>query len=445
MNAKGVADAVSAATSASVLIRGGRVVDPANGLDETADILVVDGLIQAIGRAPGRLDSPVRCPVVAAEGLVVAPGLVDMHVHLREPGQEYKETIATGTRAAAAGGVTSVAAMPNTQPVTDDPSIVGFILDKARLEGVVNVFPVGAVTRGLQGQTLTEMGLMLRAGCVAFSDDGRPVTHSGVMRRALEYARTFGALIIQHAEDPGLSERGCMHEGQVASRLGLGGIPAASESIMVDRDIRLVELTGGRYHVAHLSTAGALQAVARARKQGLPVTCEVTPHHLSLTDDAVLGYDTDAKMSPPLRSASDRAALLEGLAQGVISVIATDHAPHDEDSKRVTFCCAANGVVGLETLLPIAVGLVHDRVFTLSQCIAAMTCHPAGLLGINRGTLSVGRPADVVLFDPEEGWTVDAAQFRGRGRNSCFHGRSVKGRVKQTWVAGRLVYQDGVE
>ncbi|MEO5340688.1 MAG: dihydroorotase [Magnetococcus sp. MYC-9] len=427
--------------SNSVLIRGGRVVDPANGLDETADVLLVGGVIQAVGRLTVSPD----CPVIQADGLVVAPGLVDMHVHLREPGYEYKEDIASGCRAAAAGGVTAMAAMPNTRPVTDDPSVVGYILERARTVGLARVFPIGAITRGLQGEMLTEMGLLLRAGCVAFSDDGRPVTDSGVMRRALEYARMFGALLIQHAEDLSLVANGCMHEGLVASRLGLAGIPGAAESVIVDRDLRLAALTGGRYHVAHVSTAEAVEAVGRARAAGLPVSCEVTPHHFSLTDEAVLGYDTDAKMSPPLRSSTDRAALLEGLARGVIGVIATDHAPHAEEDKRVEFCCAANGVIGLETLLPVSLELVRDGVLTLSDCLAAMSCNPARLLGLPLGTLSVGQAADVVLFDPEESWTVDARRLRSKSKNTCFHGRRVKGRVKQTLLAGRTVYRDGAE
>ncbi|MEO5363833.1 MAG: dihydroorotase [Magnetococcus sp. DMHC-8] len=424
----------------NLLIRGGRVVDPANGLDETADLLLMNGVIRAVGR----LDPPPDCAVLQADGLVVAPGLVDMHVHLREPGHEYKEDIASGTRAAAAGGVTSVAAMPNTQPVTDDLSVVGYIRERARAVGRVRVFPVGAITRGLQGQVLTEMGLMVRAGCVAFSDDGRPLTDSGVMRRALEYARMFGTLLIQHAEEPALAANGCMHEGVVSSRLGLAGIPAAAEAVMVDRDLRLVALTGGRYHVAHVSTRAAVQAVARAREERLPVSCEVTPHHFSLTDEAVLGYDTDTKMSPPLRDTGERNGLLEGLARGVITVIATDHAPHDEESKQVEFCRAANGVIGLETLLPVSLELVRDGVLTLSDCIAALTCNPARLLGIPHGTLGVGCAADVVLFDPEESWTVDARQLHSKSKNTCFHGRRVKGRVNRTWVAGRLVHGQGL-
>ncbi|MBF0163225.1 MAG: dihydroorotase [Magnetococcales bacterium] len=424
--------------SGVVVIRGGRLIDPANGVDATGDLLLADGVIQALGR----VDIPPDATILNADGLVVAPGLVDMHVHLREPGFEYKETIAGGTLAAAAGGVTAVACMPNTKPVNDDPSITAFIRQKAASEGKVNVFPIGAVTKGLEGRELTEMGLMLRAGCVAFSDDGRPVADSGLMRRALDYSRAFGALIIQHAEDPSLSSGGCMHEGVISSRLGLPGLPAAAESVMVDRDVRLVELTGGRYHVAHISVAGAVEAVARARSRGLPVSCEVAPHHFALTDEAVLGYDTDAKMSPPLRSAEDRNALLEGLARGIITVIATDHAPHDPDSKRVEFCHASNGVVGLETMLPVSLELVRDGVMTLVDCLRAMTVTPARLLGLDRGTLSIGAPADVVVFDPDESWVVDAARLHGTSRNTCFHGRRVRGRVKWTLVSGKVVHDD---
>ncbi|MBF0623759.1 MAG: dihydroorotase [Magnetococcales bacterium] len=422
-----------------ILIKGGRVVDPAHNLDTTADLLLEGGLIRAVGRP----DVPAGCRVISAAGLVVAPGLVDMHVHLREPGYEYKETIAGATRAAAAGGVTAVAAMPNTNPVIDDPSVVGYVLEKARVAGHANVHPIGAITRGLKGEALSEMGLLQRAGCVAFSDDGRAVMDSGLMRKALEYSRAFGALIIQHAEDSALVGCGCMNEGVTSSRLGLPGIPNASEEVLVDRDIRLVALTGGRYHVAHLSTAGALTAVTAARVRGLPVTCEVTPHHFALTDSAVGHYDTNAKMAPPLRDEKDRQALLEGLARGTITVIATDHAPHDIDSKRVPFCQAANGVVGLETLLPVSLELVRDGVLDLKGCLATMTCNPARMLGIDRGTLEVGKVADLVLFDPEEAWEVDAIDLHGSGRNTCFQGRQVRGRVKTTFLAGRVVHRDG--
>ncbi|MBF0123916.1 MAG: dihydroorotase [Magnetococcales bacterium] len=422
-------------------IAGGRVIDPATGLDATADILIMDGLIRAIGQ-PNRLDIPQGVERMDADGLIVAPGLVDMHVHLREPGYEYKETIAGGSQAAAAGGVTAMAAMPNTRPVVDDVSIVGYILQQAQRAGLARVYPIGAITQGLQGEQITEMGLLQQAGCVAFSDDGRAVMNSAVMRRALDYSRAFDALIIQHAEDSHLAGHGCMHEGVISSRLGLPGIPAVAEESLVERDIRLVQLTGGRYHVAHISTSGAVAAVAQAQQQGLPVSCEVAPHHFALTDVAVAEYDTRAKMSPPLRSEPHRQATLEGLARGIITVIATDHAPHDADSKDIEFCQAANGVVGLETLLPVALELIRDGVLDWRRCLAAMTCNPARLLGIQSGVLAVGGAADLVLFDPQERWVVDADKLHGTSRNTCFHGRQVQGRVKMTLLAGRLVYRD---
>nr|CRH07762.1 Dihydroorotase (DHOase) [Candidatus Magnetococcus massalia] len=422
----------------TLFIRGARVVDPANRRDETADILIVDGVIRDIGQ----LDTPPPgTPIIDADGLTATPGLVDMHVHLREPGYEYKETIAGGTRAAAAGGVTSVACMPNTKPVNDDPSVTGFMLDKARVAGFANLFPIGSITKGLAGKEITEMGLLQGAGCVAFSDDGLPVMDSGVMRRALEYSRAFGCLIIQHAEDNGLVGCGCMNEGEVASRLGLPGIPCASEDILVERDIRLVELTGGRYHVAHISSAGAVAAVANAQQRGLPVTCEAAPHHLLLTDASVGDYDSNAKMAPPLRSQADVHALQEALARGVITVIATDHAPHEMDSKRVPFCQAANGVVGLETLLPMALELVSQGVLGLSEVLATLTCNPSRLLGIDKGTLTQGRAADIALFDADEAWTVEESLLHGSAKNSCFLGRQVKGRIKYTILAGRIVHQ----
>ncbi|ABK42631.1 dihydroorotase [Magnetococcus marinus MC-1] len=422
----------------SLFIRGARVVDPANERDEIADILIVDGVIREIGK----LDAPAHVPVIEADGLIAAPGLVDMHVHLREPGYEYKETIAGGTRAAAAGGVTSVAAMPNTKPVNDDPSVTGYMLDKARVAGFANLFPIGAVSKGLQGKEITEMGLLQAAGCVAFSDDGLPIMNSGLMRRALDYSRAFGGLIIQHAEDSGLVGCGCMNEGEVATRLGLSGICNAAEDILVERDIRLVELTGGRYHVAHISSAGAVASVAKAREKGLRVSCEAAPHHLVLNDTHVGNYDTNAKMAPPLRNQRDVNAIQEALARGVISVIATDHAPHEEDSKRVPFCQAANGVVGLETLLPITLELVEAGVLPLAKALAAISCNPARLLGMPRGTLSLNAVGDVVLFDPQQSWTVDALALHGSSKNTAFAGRQVKGRVKYTILAGRIVHQE---
>lgn len=423
-------------------IRNGRVVDPAHGVDGVGDLLLAGGLIRAVGRD---VDPPQKARMLDATGLVVAPGLVDMHVHLREPGFEYKETIAGGCQAAVAGGVTSLAAMPNTRPVMDEISVVEMVLERARLAGLANVYPIGAITKGMGGQELTEMGRLLRAGCVAFSDDGKGSVGSGVMRRALQYASTFGALLIQHAEDPELSRDGLMHEGVVSGRLGLTGIPSAAEEVVVERDVRLVGLTGGRYHVAHLSTAGAVATVGRAREQGLPVTAEVTPHHLTLLDEDVGNYDPLRKMSPPLRGRADRAALREGLARGVITAIATDHAPHDRDSKQVEFGRASLGVVGLETLLPVALSLVREGVLSLSRVLALMTCQPAAILGINRGSLGVGKAADVVVFDPDQEWMVTEAALHGTSRNSCYLGHTMRGRVRYTVVGGRLVYRDGTD
>ncbi|MBF0621745.1 MAG: dihydroorotase [Magnetococcales bacterium] len=421
----------------ALLIKAGRVIDPANDRDETADILVVDGTIQDIGRLT---DIPADTEIIDADGLTVIPGLVDMHVHLRDPGYEYKETIAGGSEAAAAGGVTAMATMANTKPVADDITVIRFILEKARLESLVNIFPIGAISKGLKGDEITEMGLLKKAGCVAFSDDGFPVMKSGVMRRALEYSRAFDVPVIQHAEDLSLVGCGCMNEGLICSRLGLQGIPNASEAIIVDRDLRLAELTGGRYHVAHISTLEAMEAVGKAQKKGLRVTCEAAPHHFTLTDTDIGDYNTNAKMAPPLRSQQDRNAIREGLARGIITAIATDHAPHDEDSKRVEFCNASNGVVGLETMLPLTLALVRDGVLTWKQAIAAVSWNPAGILGINRGTLSIGRPADITILAPEERWTVTKAALHGTAKNSCFIGHTMRGQVQKTLVSGRLVY-----
>jgi dihydroorotase len=414
-------------------------MDPASGRDEMTDVLVHGSLIVRIG--------PMNQPsadteIIDASGWIVAPGLVDMHVHLREPGFEYKETIAGATEAAVAGGVTSVAAMPNTDPPIDDITVVRYVLEKASLTGKARVFPIGAVSKGRLGREITEMGLLKKAGCVAFSDDGEPVMDSGVMRRAMEYSRTFDALIIQHAEDINLVGHGCMNEGVTSARLGLPGIPTASEDVLVERDIRLAELTGGRYHVAHISSARAVDAVRKARARGLPVSCEAAPHHFALTDEAVGNYDTNAKMAPPLRSDVDMEAIRAGLADGTIEVIATDHAPHDIDAKQVEFCKAAVGVVGLETLLPVSLELVRDGVLDLQRCLAAMTCNPARLLRIDAGTLREQGPADIVLFDPEQAWTVDAHRLHGNARNTCFHGRRVRGRVKRTLVNGIIQYVD---
>jgi dihydroorotase len=417
-----------------------RLLDPASGLDAPGGLLTDGKLIADFGPAVFDAGVPEDAEIVDCAGHCLAPGLVDMHVHLREPGHEHKETIATGSLSAAAGGVTSMACMPNTEPVIDDVALIEFIQRRARETSLVKVYPFGAVTQGLKGEQLTEMGLMAEAGAVGFSDDGLPVYDSMVMRRALAYGRTFGILISQHAEDLALSGSGCMAEGEIATRLGLAGIPEASETIVVERDIRLVELTGGRYHVAHISTAGAVDAVRRAKRRGLPVTCEAAPHHFTLTERAIADYRTFAKMAPPLRSEENRQAVIEGLKDGTIDAIATDHAPHDQESKRVPFAHAANGIVGLETLLPLALRLYHDGHMTLLDLLRTMTSAPADLLDIPAGRLKKGRAADLVLFDPDLEWTVDSSKFRSKSKNSPFGGLRVKGRALSTIVNGRTVY-----
>ena len=418
-----------------------RLLDADSGLDETGALLTEGAQIADLGPRLFNDGVPEGVRTIDCGGHCLAPGLVDMHVHFREPGHEYKETIATGAMAAAAGGVTSVACMPNTKPVIDDVALVEFVQRRAREAKGVKVYPFGAVTKGLKGERLTEMGMLFEAGAIAFTDDGRPIADSMVMRRALAYARTFDVLISQHAEDLSLSGCGCMAEGEVATRLGLDGIPDASEVVVVERDIRLVELTGGRYHVAHISTRGALDAVRDAKARGLPVTCEVAPHHFALSDYDVGEYRTFAKMSPPLRNEANRLAMIEGLKDGTIDAIATDHAPHDQESKRVTMAQAANGIVGLETLLPLSLELYHRGEMSLLAVLRRMTSAPADLLRLPAGRLRKGAPADLLLFDLDRPWRIDKDAFHSKSKNSPFDGRPVQGRVLRTVVDGRSVYQ----
>ena len=418
-----------------------RLLDADSGLDETGALLTEGAQIADLGPRLFNDGVPEGVRTIDCGGHCLAPGLVDMHVHFREPGHEYKETIATGAMAAAAGGVTSVACMPNTKPVIDDVALVEFVQRRAREAKGVKVYPFGAVTKGLKGERLTEMGMLFEAGAIAFTDDGRPIADSMVMRRALAYARTFDVLISQHAEDLSLSGCGCMAEGEVATRLGLDGIPDASEVVVVERDIRLVELTGGRYHVAHISTRGALDAVRDAKARGLPVTCEVAPHHFALSDFDVGEYRTFAKMSPPLRNEANRLAMIEGLKDGTIDAIATDHAPHDQESKRVTMAQAANGIVGLETLLPLSLELYHRGEMSLLAVLRRMTSAPADLLRLPAGRLKKGAPADLLLFDLDRPWRIDKDAFHSKSKNSPFDGRPVQGRVLRTVVDGRSVYQ----
>ena len=421
-----------------LLVTGGTVVDPVAGRAAAGDVLVVGECIAEVA-APGSLEV-ADAEVLDARGLLVVPGLVDMHVHLREPGYEYKETIQTGVAAALAGGFTSVACMANTNPVNDNAAVTQYILDRAKVAGGTRVYPVGAVSQGLEGERLAEIGEMHRAGIVAVSDDGRPLMDAGLMRRALEYTRMFGLPVIAHEEDACLARGGCMNEGVTALRLGLGGVPAAAEEVMVARDIALVRLTRGRLHVAHLSTAGSVALVREAKAQGLAVTAEATPHHLFLTEEAVEGYGTQAKMAPPLRTPVDLEALRRGLADGTIDAVATDHAPHHQDEKDCEFDQAANGIVGLETALPLGLRLVADGVLDLPTLVARLTIGPARILGIPAGTLARGAAADLTLVDPERRWRVEARAFRSKARNTPFEGWDVAGRAVAVLVGGRLVH-----
>lgn len=426
----------------NLLIRGGRVIDPANGVDAAADVLILEGRIARVG--PG-LAAPEGTPAVDAGGRVVAPGFIDMHAHLREPGYEYKETVATGTRAAAAGGFTAVAAMANTLPVNDTRAVTDYILAKARSEGVVRVFPIGAVSKGLRGEELAELGELAEAGCVAYSDDGRPVMNSALLRRALEYAQAFAKPIISHAEDAYLAAGGVMHEGFVSTDLGLKGIPAAAEEIMVARDLALAELTGTPLHIAHVSTAGAVRLIRDAKARGVPVTAEVTPHHLLLTDEAVRGFDPNTKMNPPLRGKRDVEALREALADGTLDALATDHAPHALSDKEVEYDLAPFGIVGLETAVPLCLThLVREGVLDLRTFIARLTVGPARILDLPLGTLTPGAPGDVTILDLGREIAIDPSRFYSRSRNTPFAGWRCVGAPWMTVVGGRVVMSDGV-
>lgn len=419
-------------------IKGGTIIDPANGIEQAGDIHIREGLIAGV-----YLEG---CPetdeeVIDASGLWVLPGLIDMHVHLREPGYEYKEDIASGSRAAAAGGVTTVVCMPNTDPVNDNPSVTQYIVEKARHASLVRVLPVGAITRGLKGVDLSEMGLMKDAGIVAVSDDGRSVEDSSVMRRGMEYAATFGLPVITHCQDTRLGAGGVMNEGELSSRLGLPGIPGVAEDIVISRDLLLARYTGLPVHITHVSTATGLELIRQARLSGVQVSCDVTPHHLLLTEERVRGYDTNAKMYPPLRTKEDRLALIEGVRSGVVNCIATDHAPHAKDEKDLDFDLAPFGVIGLQTLLPAVHQLHLEHGIPFSELLARVTVNPARALGIESGSLSPGSRADVALFDPRARWVFTREQVLSKSANSPFIGLEFTGRVIRTIVQGRTVHR----
>lgn len=421
----------------NLLLKNARVVDPSAGIDGSRDVLVEDG---RIARVAARIEASAATTFDLA-GLCVCPGFIDMHVHLREPGQEWKETIATGTRAAAAGGFTGVACMPNTQPPIDSRSVVEFVLAQARQHGTVPVYPIGCVSKGQLGVELAEMGDMAVAGARGFSDDGKPVASAGLMRRALEYSKIFDLPVIDHCEEPTLVAGGVVHEGEVSTRLGLPGWPGVAEDVMVARDILLAEYTGGAVHIAHMSTGRSADLVRRAKQAGIRVTCEVTPHHFALTDEAVAAYDTHAKMNPPLRSETDRQALLAAIADGTVDAIATDHAPHNADEKCVEFSHAPFGVVGLETAVSICLDrLVHGGVIGLSRLVELLTCGPAAVLRLKKGSLREGDDADITVLDLERRVVVTASAFESKSVNTPFGGWALRGGPVMTIVGGRVVH-----
>jgi dihydroorotase len=423
-----------------VLIKNGRVIDPANGIDDQCDIIIEQGTIVEV--RPGGIGKKGETrggQIIDARGKIVVPGLIDMHVHLREPGHEYKETIRTGCRAAASGGFTSLACMPNTQPVNDNQSVTEYIVDRARREGCVTVFPVGAITQGLKGEALAEMGELRVAGAVAVSDDGRTVYNSELMRRGMEYAATFKLPVICHCEDADMTAGGVMNEGFTSTRLGLKGIPNAAEDIIVARDIALAELTGCPIHIAHVSTAGAVRIIRDAKSRGVKVTAETAPHYFTLTEEQVSSFNTTVKVNPPLRSTRDVEAIKAGLKEGVLDVIATDHAPHSSLEKDVEFDYASPGMVGLETALALSLQLVAQGIVSLPELIATMTDHPAKILGIPKGTLSPGSDADITVIDLSMKTRIDVQKFNSKSKNSPFHGWELDGGAVSTIVNGKVI------
>lgn len=424
-----------------ILIKGGRVVDPKNDFDKVADVLVDNGVISEIGE---NINADGDVTVIDAEGKIVSPGLVDMHSHLRDPGQEYKEDIESGTRSAAMGGITSIACMSNTKPVTDSEPIVTYIKTKAKEVGHVNVYPIGSISKGLEGKELAEIGELKNAGAVAISDDGRPVVESGLMRRALEYAKMFDIAVISHCEDLGLADGGQMNEGFMATYLGLKGITRAAEEVMVSRDILIAEATHTAIHIAHVSTRGSVELVRQAKKRGVNVTCETCPHYFTLTENAVDGFNTNAKMNPPLRTSDDVEAIKEGLKDGTIDCIVTDHAPHHIDEKNCEFALALNGIVGFETSLGLGLQyLVKSGVLTLNELIEKMAVNPSRILRINKGSLSIDADADITIFDPSKEWTVDISKFQSKSKNSPFDGFTLCGKPEYVIVGGKIVVSNG--
>jgi dihydroorotase len=426
--------------STTVCIQGGTVIDPGH-VNGRADVLIQNGKILEVGypltHAASQNDA---ITILDASDCIVAPGFVDLHCHLREPGFEYKETIQTGSASAVAGGFTSICCMPNTQPVNDNAAITQFMLTKGKEAGKARIFPIGAITKNSDGEELANIGELVGAGCVAISDDGRPVMNSLVMRRALEYAKAFGIPVVDHCEDLHLTDGGCMNEGVVSTELGMPGIPDASEEVMVARNLALADLTGVCVHIAHLSTARSVELIRHAKSQGLPVSAEVCPHHFSITEEAVRGYKANAKMNPPLRTSEDMDALIQGLVDGTIDVIATDHAPHALQEKQLEFDTAPFGIVGFETALPLTLRLVHDGILSMEHALDKLTRAPAQLFRLPVGSLIPESVADVVIFDADEEWVVDPEQFHSKSRNTPFGGMSMKGKVKMTLVDGRLVY-----
>ncbi len=422
-----------------IVLSGGRVIDPSVGRDETADVLLRDGKVEAVGRSLG---TPDGAEVIDCAGLLVSPGFIDVHCHLREPGREDVETVATGARAAAAGGFTAVCAMPNTEPVTDNQAAVGFIIRQGLRAEAARVYPIGAISVGQRGEALAEFGEMVGAGAVAVSDDGKPVVSAHLMRTALEYAQAFDIPVIDHCEEPTLAKGGSMNEGMMSARLGLRGIPSEAEEIMVIRDILLARRTGGHVHLAHMSTAGSVELIRWGKERGINVTAEVTPHHLTLTEAAVGDFDTSAKMNPPLRTEEDVEALREALRDGTIDLVATDHAPHHYDAKEREFADAPFGIIGLETALALVVTeLVEKGIIDFPALVDRMSTRPARLFHLDGGTLAAGAVADVTVFDPARQWVVDPAKFLSKGRNTPYAGDRVRGRAVYTIVGGRVVFR----